>query len=182
MTKRGGRRRSDDATKAIGKAALELAHELGPDRVTVEKIAAAAGVAKTTIYRRWPNAGAVIMDSFLADIQPSIAYRQGATLRDTFRYALTDLARALEPGRRDLLRHLLATAQSDPDLAKAFWDNWISPRRQEGMAAIEDAGLSREEGEILLDLLFGAFYYRLLIPYAEIDTEWIDAVTRRILG
>ena len=179
--RRRGRQRSSGATEAAHKAALKLAHELGPEKVTIERIAAASGVAKTTIYRRWPNAAAVVMDAFLADIQPLIAYRRGKTLRETFTNALNDLARALDPARRDLLRHLVGAAQFDPDLARAFWENWIAPRREEGQSAIQAAGLSRKEGEILLDLLFGAFYYRMLIPYAEIDAAWVKALVKRVV-
>lgn len=175
-----GRARSSAATEAVRAAALNLARELGPERVTIEGIAGAAGVAKTTIYRRWPNAAAVIMDAYLGDIHPLIAYRPGATLRETFRNALGDLARALDPARRDLLRHLVAAAQSDPELARAFWQNWIGPRREEGHRVIQAAGVSREDGEVLLDLLFGAFYYRMLIPYADIDESWIDEVVDRV--
>ena len=120
---RRGRKRSTVATGAVQAAALRLARQLGPERVTVEEIAAASGVAKTTIYRRWPNAAVVVMNAFLSDIRSLIAYREGETLSDTFRNALRDLARALDPPRRDLLRHLIGAAQSDPDLAKAFWEN-----------------------------------------------------------
>ncbi len=177
---RRGRKRSNAATGAVQATALRLARELGPERVTVEGIAVASGVAKTTIYRRWPNAAAVVMDAFLSDIQPLIAYREGETLSDTLKNALGDLARALDPPRRDLLRHLIGAAQSDPDLANAFWENWIRPRREEGHKAIQAAGLSRQEGDTLLDLLFGAFYYRMLIPYAEIDDSWIEDLVRRV--
>lgn len=175
-----GRKRSSSATHAVRAAALLLARQLGPNRVTIEAIAAEAGVAKTTIYRRWPNAAAVVMDAFLADIEPLIAYRRGRSVAETLRNALTDFAKALDPGRRDLLRHMIGAAQSDPDLARAFWDNWIHPRREEGLAAIEAGGLSRDEGALLLDLVFGAFYYRLLIPYAAIDDPWIDALVRKV--
>ena len=175
-----GRARSGAATLAVRSAALDLARTLGPERVTIEGIAAAAGVAKTTIYRRWPNAAAVVMDAFLSEIDPLIGYRPGKTLAETFRNALGDLAGALDADRRDMLRHLVAAAQSDPDLAGAFWANWIGPRREEAHAAIAAAGVSRLEGDVLLDLLFGAFYYRMLIPYAVIDPAWINALVKRV--
>ncbi|WP_207917126.1 TetR-like C-terminal domain-containing protein [Rhizobium sullae] len=79
------------------------------------------------------------MDALLDDIQPQIADRHGATLAETFRNGLSDFARALDPPRRDLLRHLVGAAQSDPDLAQAFWENWISPRREERHRAIQAA-------------------------------------------
>ena len=179
MEKPHGRMR-DTATVRVESAALELARRLGPERVTIEGIATAAGVAKTTIYRRWPNAAAVIMDAFLNDMRPLIAYRPGKTLRETFGNALKDLAAALEPSRRDLLCHLVGAAQSDPDLARAFWTNWVGPRREEAQVAMRVADISREEGDVLLDLLFGAFYYRILIPYAPINDAWIDRLVQTV--
>ncbi|WP_198159764.1 MULTISPECIES: TetR/AcrR family transcriptional regulator [Sphingomonas] len=175
-----GRARSGVTTDIVREAALALAREFGPGRVTVEGISTASGVAKTTIYRRWPNAAALIMDAFLDEIGPVIAYRPTATLIGTFSNALHDLARALTPSRREMLRHLVAAAQSDPDLGAAFWENWIKPRREEALRAIQPFGVARDEGDILLDLLFGAFYYRMLIPYAAIDSEWIDGLVERV--
>lgn len=175
-----GRSRSVTATLAVQAAALSLARDIGPERVTIERIATASGVAKTTIYRRWPNAAAVIMDAFLSDIQSAIAYRKGATLQETLCNALGDFARALVPSRRDLLRHLVGAAQSDDELARAFWDKWIGPRREAGQETMKAFGVSREEASLALDLLYGAFYYRLLIPYAEIDDAWISSVVSRI--
>ncbi len=119
--------RGKEATTSIHDAALHLAEELGPENVTIEKIAESANVAKTTIYRRWPNAAAVIMDAFLTEIRPVISYIPQAKLSETFELALIDFSKALVPSRKDLLLHLIAAAQSEPDLSKAFWDSWISP-------------------------------------------------------
>ena len=58
----------------ILKAALTLVLRDGFRAVSVDAIAAEAGVGKTTIYRRWPNKAAVVMDAFLADIGPQIPY------------------------------------------------------------------------------------------------------------
>lgn len=179
--KRSGRQRSDQATHKIREAALKLASELGPERVTIEGISTEAGVAKTTIYRRWPNAASAIMDAFLSDLDPLIRYRKDASLRETMTRALSDFAVSLTKNRKQLLRHLIAAAQSDPDIATAFWKNWIEPRRKEGIEVITGYGRSVKEAELILDLLFGAFYYRLLIPYAEIDQSWIREIAIKVL-
>lgn len=179
--RRSGRQLSDQATEDIRTAALKLARELGPENVTMERVASETGVSKTTIYRRWPNSSAVIMDAFLSDIEPLIRYRPATNLSETMAQALKDFARSLTPERRALLRHLIGAAQSSEDIATAFWENWIFPRRREGLSVITAAGKSAEEGEVILDLLFGAVYYRLLIPYAEIDDAWIDLVVKSVL-
>src|SRR5580704_9516701 len=63
-----GRPRNEAATASIMRAALDLADEAGFDALSVEGVAARAGVGKTTIYRRWANVWAVVMDAVLADV------------------------------------------------------------------------------------------------------------------
>src|SRR3954451_9211881 len=50
-----GRPRDPRRREAILRAAVELVAEVGYDRMTVESLAARAGVSKPTIYRRWPG-------------------------------------------------------------------------------------------------------------------------------
>jgi AcrR family transcriptional regulator len=160
--------------------ALALAKEVGPEKVTMEGIASRSGIAKTTLYRRWSGAPHLIMDAFLADVQPLIAYRAGKTASQIMAYALSDLAVALDTERRRLLCHLIGAAQSNSELRRAFWENWIHPRRIEGLQAMEAAGLAHNKGGAILDLLFGAFYYRMLIPYAPIDEAWIEEIVAQV--
>lgn len=54
--------RSEAAHAATLRAATELLLERGPHAVTIEAVATRAGVAKTTIYRRWSGRGALLID------------------------------------------------------------------------------------------------------------------------
>ena len=175
-----GRKRSQEATEAAQAAALKLAYDLGPERVTMEAIASHSGVAKTTLYRRWNSAAAVVMDAFLSELTPRIAYRAGWDVRQTLVFALEDLSHALDEPRRKLLRHMVAAAQSSPVLEQAFWDRWIAPRRKAGIEALEQFGVAEQTGELMLDLLYGAFYYRMLIPYAPITDIWIQKIVDQV--
>ncbi len=184
-SKKVGRPRSQKATDAVLRAALALAHKSGPGAVTIDQIVERSGVAKTTIYRRWPNASAVIMDAFLADVGPIIRYARQGDIRTKFVRTLAQLSRALAGRRGDLLRHLLGAAQSDSELSAAFWRNWIAPRRQQGKEAIASA-LARGEiakgadADLILDTIFGAFYYRLTIPYEPITQDYIERLVRQV--
>ncbi|MBO9652384.1 MAG: TetR/AcrR family transcriptional regulator C-terminal ligand-binding domain-containing protein [Variovorax sp.] len=182
-----GRPRSADATEAVLAAALALAYEGGVHHATAARISERSGVAKTTIYRRWPNAAAVVMDAFLDEITPLIRYRRRADVRATFIAAIKELARALRGPRGDLLRHLLGVAQTDLELQKAFWDQWISPRRVQAKEVIAEAktlGQLRADldEDVLIDTLFGAVYYRLMIPYAEVSGPYIEALVDQVLA
>ncbi|MEV0841754.1 TetR/AcrR family transcriptional regulator [Actinocatenispora sera] len=56
--------------QSVYAATLRTVHEVGYARATVERIAAAAGIAKTTVYRRWPTKGALIVDCLLDAFGP----------------------------------------------------------------------------------------------------------------
>src|SRR4030095_14956520 len=58
-----GRPRSETAERAIIEATLDLIAADGLSAVSIEGVAAKAGVGKTTIYRRWPNKEALICDA-----------------------------------------------------------------------------------------------------------------------
>ena len=58
-----GRPRSTEADRAIIDAVLEEVIAEGIDGMSIEQVAARAGVAKATVYRRWPNKEALLLDA-----------------------------------------------------------------------------------------------------------------------
>ena len=66
MTAKRGRPRNMETQNAILAAAYELLLEHGFAAITIEKIAERAQVSKATIYKWWPNKGAVIMDGYMS--------------------------------------------------------------------------------------------------------------------
>ena len=68
MTPPNAARRSQRAHRAILDAAYELALDRGPAKVTVEAMAARAGVGKQTIYRWWPTKGALLLDVLIGAV------------------------------------------------------------------------------------------------------------------
>ncbi|GAA4495944.1 TetR/AcrR family transcriptional regulator [Gluconacetobacter tumulicola] len=170
-----------DVSDLVRATALELAYERGVGYATIENIAQRSGAAKSTIYRRWPNSASVLMDAFLSDISQEISYRDFGSVTDTFRHALSQLVTALSGKRRQLLRTLLGMAQMDEDLSGAFWERWIEPRRKEGIQFLKLARSRKEirtdcDFDLILDILFGALYYRFMIPYREIDEDYINSL------
>lgn len=182
-----GRPRDTRASKAALKAALELAQEGGVSFATIERIAGRSGVAKTTIYRRWPNAAGVVMAAFLQELGPLIEYPDQGEVKEVLTGSISHLVDALNGPRGILLRHLLGEAQKDEALASAFWNEWILPRRNMGKAVLERAVRLGEirpgtNLDIALDALYGAVYYRLMIPYAPLTQEYVDALVDQALA
>src|SRR3979490_584922 len=89
-----GRPRDKDADARILKTALRLVETIGFRSVSMEAIAAEAHVARTTIYRRWPNTATVIMDAFLAEVSPGMAFAKLPSASESLRIQMKLLARA----------------------------------------------------------------------------------------
>lgn len=174
-----------DITQLVLETALSLAHDGGVKNVTVDKITQISGVAKTTIYRRWPNAGAIVMDAFLSEIVYDFTYPPDAHIIDALKTILKNVNQLLKSKKGILFRNLLAEVQSNPELSQALWERWNKPRRDEAKAAMKRAV---ERGEItpdtdfdlVIDSIIGAMYYRILIPYNEIDDEFFDTLVMQV--
>jgi len=176
-----GRPRDPEATASILRVALELGEESGFDGLTVEGIAARAGVAKTTIYRRWPNAWAIVMDAFLAEVTRTAPLQERATARESFAASMRLLARAYRGRQGKILRPLLGRAQVDANLREAVRKRWVEPRRQVAREIIRRGIESGElrtglDADVVLDALYGPFYHRLLAPYdnSAISDAYVD--------
>src|ERR1700678_3102580 len=144
-----GRPRSKSAHDAILKAALRLVAKRGFRAVSMNKIAADAGVGKMTIYRHWPNKAAVVMDSLLALIGNETPFPETGNALESLRRQLHLQAAFFRSSRGNLIRSLVSEAQSDPELATAFRERWLNPRR-EGVRRIIQAAVV--EGSLRSDV------------------------------
>ena len=183
------RPRGAGATSSILSAALELGEEVGFDALTIEGIADRTGVAKTTIYRRWPNVSALVMDAFLGEVTRAAPIRERATARESFAASMKLLARAYRGQQGKIMQPLLGRAQVDERLREAVKTRWVEPRRQIAREIVR-RGIAHGElrpgldPDVVLDALYGPIYHRLLVPYndAAISDSFIDAVIDTVFG
>ena len=155
--------------------------------VTLEGIAEEAGVARTTVYRRWPNKAAVVMDAFLTHVAPRIAFPEHPVAVERLRLQMQLLARAFRQGPGRLIRALMAEAQFDEELRAAVYDGWIAKRRASAKAIIEGAMLAGElpndaNADALLDALYGGLYYWLFIDPEVLTEAYVDSIFATVLG
>jgi AcrR family transcriptional regulator len=186
-----GRPRDARTTQSILKAAIDLGRELGFDGLTMEGIAARAGVGKSTIYRRWPDAWSIVADAVFADVARIAPIQERATARESFRASMRLVARSFRGHYGQILRPLIGRAQVDKRLRQALAKHWLSARREisrkivrRGIASGElRAGL---EPDIVLDALYGPLYHRLLLPYdgdaVHLSDAYIDALIDSVFG
>lgn len=183
---RRGRPRSEEVHKAILVAALDEVSEVGFRALTVDAIAARAGVGKTTIYRRWPNKAAVVMDAFLAQVGPDTDFPETPRAIDSMRLQLRTQAKAFRGKYGRLVKALIGEAQFDPELAQAFLERWRMPRRKMARRVFEEAieqGDLRADIDIdaTIDLLYAPLYYRLQIDSGPISDSYIDTIFAHVI-
>jgi AcrR family transcriptional regulator len=173
-------RRSLQSQQAILSAAYDLARELGTAKVTIEGIAARAGVGKQTIYRWWPSKAAVLLDALKAAVGGSIDLTDTGDVAADLRAQMTAVAGLFGTDLGRLYAGLIAEAQSDPDLARSVKETLLAPR----VAAVADRlRKGAAEGEIrpdlnvtaAVELLYGALYYRFLLQSGPLDADYVDA-------
>lgn len=181
-----GRPRSDDVERAILSAASDLLMERGLDAMTIEEVAARACVGKASIYRRWSTKGSLALDAFLVDYLAQQPVVDTGVLEDDLREALSLWSAAVvgtAMGRA--LVGIIAEAQNDDDLAQGWIDRVLAPAREQYRVMLDRA---IERGEIpvgsdvdvIMDLLYGAAYHRLLQGHLAIDAEFIARVSRMV--
>jgi AcrR family transcriptional regulator len=183
-----GRRRSDRSHRAIITATQELLVERGYRALTIEGVAARAGVGKQTIYRWWPSRAALVLEAYLvASDRVQLPATDSGSTREDVRALITWLADVLaEPTGGRVVAGLIGDLQHDSDLAEGFRQGVVPARRQAMLAALERG---RERGEIradadlelAVDALHGAVFYRLLLSGEPLDAAFAELLADQVL-
>lgn len=188
---RASHRRDEQARLAVLHAADDLLVERGFGGVTIEGIAARAGVAKQTIYRWWPSKVDILLDTLIDDASRQLAIPDtGSAIESTRRY-LRILSRFLtkEPAGKVLLA-LIGEAQHDPEVARTFHRRYLDPQRQREREMLRRGVASGElslelDTDAALDALCGPILYRALTgastPRTFIDMLIADSLQRYVV-
>lgn len=183
-----GRRRSERSHKAIIGATQQLLVERTYPELTIEGIAAQAGVGKQTIYRWWPSKAALVLEAYLAgsDAVPLPVERTtaGEDVRALLGWLIAVLA---QPIGGHVVAGLVADLQHDADLAEGFHRDVVPARRGAMLGALERArarGEIRPEAdlELAVDALHGAVFYRLLLSGEPLDADFADRLAEQALA
>ena len=176
-----GRPRSEESHKAILQAAYDLLDEAGLSRFTFERVAARAGVSRSTIYRWWPSKGALAMESALGALNEQIIFIPSRSPVENFRRRLRLVARAMQgrPGR--IIAGMLAEGQHDPDTIEIFTTNYLEPARRNlrlMLRHVVDGGIVQADFdvEMAIDVTFGTLYHQLLLRRT-LEQDWVDRLS-----
>jgi AcrR family transcriptional regulator len=185
-----GRPRSDTSKTALINATFELLREVGFERMTIEAIATRAGIGKATIYRWYETKEDLVIEalSSVSKADQEFMPDTGSLVSDL--QALIQHRIDNDPlcfNRQSMSLTITALAGS-PELAKTYWDLYISKKRAAHMKVFERAKKRGElaadaDVDMLLDLLHGYILFGLLIrPKGVITPKAVGNAVKHLLA
>lgn len=184
---KAGRPRSCEADAAILDAATELFCELGYDGLSIEGVAAKAGVGKTTIYRRYPTKLDLVMAASIRMSQDKIPALETGELRadliaivQSYEHLLT----ATSVGRA--IPMMVVAKVQNPELAAAH-DAFVASRRCVSIGVIRRA-MDRgdlpadTDPELVSDLLTGPIFLRVFVTGQPVSPSYLEELVDSILS
>ena len=181
-----GRPRDPRLDAAIVGATLQLLAESGYAALTMEAVAALAGVGKATLYRRYAGKEQLVVDA-VATLTEAPEVVEGASVRD-------ELVARLEAVRRKsdsslagkIFPRLISAAADHPELMRSYRRQVLAPRRAAFAATLQRgvaSGVVRADVDVehAIDMLVGPMAYRNLIrteppPGPELAARIVDDV------
>ena len=180
-----GRPRSEPARRAALDAALRLVARDGYQAVTIKGIAAEAGIGRQTVYRWWTSKAAVLLEAVTELARPTVqpeptddpVHDLREMLRGSFR---------LSPVAGPIIAGLMADATHDPEFLARLQQDLLARRRALIRATLERAQRSGQVGAgadlaLVVDMIWGAMWYRILSGHAPVDEALADELTAAVL-
>ncbi|MGA9542855.1 MAG: TetR/AcrR family transcriptional regulator [Candidatus Sulfotelmatobacter sp.] len=182
-----GRPRSEQARLAILRSTLKLLVKNGFSELTIEAVAAHAGVGKATVYRWWSNKAALIADAFASSTTRKLHFPDTGSVRTDMSQQMRQLIKIFCSRRGRIVSAILGGGQSDRDLIVAFRERFLWPRRQEAYATLRRGILRGElredvDMDLILDSLYGPIYMRFLIRHGKLTPDFVDSLCELVLG
>jgi len=182
-----GRPRSEQARRAILRSTLRLLGRKGFADFKIEEVADHAEVGKATVYRWWPNKGALIADAFASSTTSKLHFPDTGSVYTDMSQQMRQLVKIFGSRHGRIVSAILAAGQSDKDLIQAFRERFLWPRRREAYRTLRRAiarGELRQDTDLdlLLDSLYGPIYMRFLIQHDRLTPEFVEHLCALVLG
>jgi AcrR family transcriptional regulator len=181
-----GRPRDARCDHAILDATLELAGAVGLGGLTMDAVAARAGVSKATIYRRWSSKEALVLDAWMACYPLEAVPDTGSLTGDLIAHSRQFRDAVSEGVYGRVLPQMLAAARVNEDLAEVF-RRLVADRRARVRVALERAVERGElssgvDLELVQDLLIGPLFYRTVVSGEASTDEMIAEVVAIVVA
>ncbi|WP_435817540.1 TetR/AcrR family transcriptional regulator [Micromonospora sediminicola] len=191
MTPPNTARRRETSRRAILTAAFDLLQEVEYAKLSIEGIAARAGVGKQTIYRWWPSKGAVVLDAFLmlsegAEGEPIRLPDTGDLTADLTEVLRATVVELTDPRYEQPMRALATEIAHDPDLAATYAQRLDGPLREAKRQRLRSAQLAGQladdlDLDVAVDLIWGPLFQRWLHRGGPLTTDYTDRLVATAL-
>ena len=169
------------------RAALDELGEAGYGAFTIESVAARAGVAKSTIYRHWPDKVSLIGDAFEAAHEHAVPSLDGLTARDSLQRLLSHVAEiVMDSVFASCIPALIEGAERDPRLRE--FRHRYSVQRRQPLAGLIARGVADGEfragvdPELAAQALLGPIFYQRLMTSEPFDPHRAGDLIDMVLG
>jgi AcrR family transcriptional regulator len=165
------------------KATLALLGEVGFEAMSIDAIAARAGIGKTTIYRRYRSKAELVADA-IESLRQEVLLPDTGNLWGDLSALIENAAQiSLTPIGRQTVAMIISSAASNDQFAQIYWTKYMQPRRQ-AFATVIDRAKQRQEVQadldagLVFDTMSGIMLYALIFPP---DNEsWTDYISRSL--
>jgi AcrR family transcriptional regulator len=177
-----GRPRSEVSRQRILDAALQTLEISGFTCSTTDSIAERAGASKATIYRWWPTKASLLAEALREAVAEEVPFPETGDLATDIELQLQNFISLLNGRLGRAFKAFVGAAQSDPEVAAAFLEEWVKPRRKEAKTVLEHYQQTgriapQVDLDLVLDLLYGPLYFRLLSGYGALTPEYARQIT-----
>lgn len=181
-----GRPRSEDADKAILVAAIDMLHEVGYQGLSMERVAARAKVAKTTVYRRYPSKVELAVAAATQERDRGVPVPDtGDTRQDVAIWLRMAAAFQTQTNWNRVIAGIAAETRWTPEMEaarRAFWQ-----QRVDDLCAIFQRGKGRGDlrddvdPEFVVELALGPLYFRTLVSGAPLTPEYVEMLVEEVM-
>ncbi|MFJ7064990.1 TetR/AcrR family transcriptional regulator [Streptomyces sp. NPDC101115] len=191
---RTGRPRSAEAGTAILEATRAVLVELGWSRLTMGDVATRAGVAKTTLYRRWANKNELVVDA-VAVLFDELELPDLGSLQADIENVVLQFGALLErPETKTALMAVVAESTRDEPLRERIRASIVDRQKRlvlEGRQRAQERGELPEKrdpatvaavDDLIFDVVAGAVVHRALVSAEPVDEAWVRRLTALLLG
>ena len=188
-----GRPRSAAADTAILAATRAALVELGWSKLTLGDVATRAGVAKTTLYRRWAGKNELVVDA-VAELFDELELPDSGTLAADIEGVVLQFAAILErPEAKNGLMAVVAESTRDDALRGRIRESIVERQKRlvlEGRCRAQSRGElpaetdpleSARTVDLIFDIVAGSVVHRCLVSSQPADAEWVHGLTRVLL-
>lgn len=188
-TPRTGRPRSAAADEAILEATRASLVDLGWSKLTMGDVALRAGVAKTTLYRRWAGKNELVVDAVAVLFDELELPDLGSLSADVQGVVLQFAALLERPETKTALMAVVAESTRDEALRTRIRDSIVERQKrlvllgreraqQRGELPPEpDAATAARTADLIFDVIAGAVVHRALVSAEPVDADWAQRFT-----